>query len=410
LSSYLKRVPILGRFFEAKGLVVDKVSSIFDTSTAKPDRNLKTYREKYDNDPTVGISIDTLSEMTCGVGSYNTIEDKKSEKALNICNDLAEKIRLDENLLNIDKCLNIYGFCPSERVINRGPPKGITQLLVLEPETVTYQRGLHGQILSYTQTIGMKVIKFKPHEIIWWVNNQVGNSKGALYGISRVKRVIELLSLRETIIKNINGIMGNQARPPVFWKVHGSNDVANLKKILEACRKTGADPIVYPKDAIENQVIHIDVRSPYHEYVKYIDSLIFQGLHSPMLDYLRNATEASARTMLEVIQRHVYGRQRYYKRMVEHELYEPHLKANGWHGEIPSYNFGSPKTGLENVNIEELIKEGMRRKDITTSQFFDILKKIGIVVKDPDDDEKGGNDDDDDDNPKYEIKVIRPPT
>jgi hypothetical protein len=260
--------------------------------------------------------------------------------------------------------------------------------LVLEPETVSYRRDIHGKILGYIQKVGMSKVDFKPEQIIWWVNNQVGNSKGALYGISRVKRVLELLELRETIIKNINGIMGNQARPPVFWKVHSSNDVEALKQILEACKATGSDPIVYPKDAIENQVIHIDVRSPYHEYVKYVDSLIFQGLHSPMLDYLRNATEASARTMLEVIQRHVYGRQRYYKRMVEHEIYEFHLKANGWKGEIPHYNFGTPKTGLENIGIEQLIIKGMDRGDIDKKQFFDILKKIGVAVKNPETDDK----------------------
>jgi len=177
-------------------LVGDAVNSLFGSKKARRPRDLKTYRNKYNNDPTVGVSIDTLSEMTAGCGHYTIVEDKKSKSALEIVNELAENIRLDEHLLNVDKCMNIYGFCPVERVSNRGPPKGINQLLLLDPETVEYFRDSKGKILKYEQKVGMQKVTFRPNEIVWFVNNQVGNAKGALYGISRIKRVLSLLTLR----------------------------------------------------------------------------------------------------------------------------------------------------------------------------------------------------------------------
>jgi len=194
--SMLRRIPLLGRLLEGKALVGDAANSLFGGKKAKRPRDLKTYRSKYDTDPTVGVSIDTLSEMTAGCGHYATVENKKSEPALKIVNELADKIRLDEHLLNVDKCMNIYGFCPVERVTNRGPPKGINQLLLLDPETVEYFRDSKGKILKYQQTVGFKKVTFRHNELVWFVNNQVGNAKGALYGISRIKRVLSLLTLR----------------------------------------------------------------------------------------------------------------------------------------------------------------------------------------------------------------------
>lgn len=377
--SVFRKIPILNLFFE-KALVGDAVNSLFGSKKARRPRDLKTYRQKYNTDPTVGVSIDTLSEMTAGCGHYTTVEEKKSEKALKIVNELADKIRLDEHLLNVDKCMNIYGFCPVERVTNRGPPSGINQLLLLDPETVEYFRDSKGKILKYEQKVGNKKITFRHNELIWFVNNQVGNAKGALYGISRIKRVLGLVTLREQVIENINGIMKNQARPPIIWKVQNQKDVATLKTILKNCRSADSDPVLYPKDAIEHEVVKLDPRSMYWEYVKYVDTLIFQGLHSPMLDYLRNATEASAKTMLDVIKRHVEGRQRYYKRMIEHEIYEFHLRRVGWKGEIPSFHFGQPQTGLEELDVGAFLTAGLKLGNLDTKQFLAILKQMGLDI------------------------------
>jgi len=192
-----------------------------------------------------------------------------------------------------------------------------------------------------------------------------------------------LLEIRDQVIENINGIMKNQSRPPVIWKVPGPNDVDTLKTLLRKCRETGQDPVLHPKDAIDHEVIKVDNRSAYWEYVEYVDSLIFQGLHAPVLDYLRNATEASANSMLEAIERHKEGKQRYLKRMVEHEIYEWHLRRKGWKGEIPTFNWGTPKTGLEDLNIDAFLVKGLELGHLDRDQFYDVCKQKGLSLPEP---------------------------
>jgi hypothetical protein len=375
---------------QAKALVGDHLYSMFNGGIVKQPRELSTYRKYYEDDSTVGTSIDALSNMTCGNGIYPTVKepdlkvgDWTQQEALDEINDLNERIRLDEALLNVNKCMRIYGYSPVERVTRRGPPGGILELMVLEPESCEYKR-LKNTVTGFTQKIQSgNPIPFAPDELIWFTNKQVGNAKGALYGQSDVKRVLRLLEIRDATIENINGILKNQARPPVIWKTKNAGDTATLKVLLKEAMDAGEDLVIHPKDSVENEVVKIDTRIPYWEYVAYIDGLIFQGLHSPMLDYLRNATQASADTMLKVIQLDVEGSQRYLKRMVEHEIWEWHLRKKEYEGEIPSCNFGAPKTGLEDLKIDTFLTKGLDLSFIDRTQFNAILKAKGLTLPEP---------------------------
>ena len=386
MPSLLER---LGLREAAKALVGDHAYSMFNGGIVKQPRELSTYRNYYENDSTVGTSIDALSNMTCGNGIYATIKDTEDKKkygaftpqeALDEINKLNERIRLDEALLNVNKCMRIYGYSPVERVTHRGPPGGILELLVLEPESCEYQREKN-KLVGFTQkTQSGKNISFGADELIWFTNKQVGNAKGALYGQSDVKRVLRLLEIRDATIDNINGILKNQARPPVIWKTKSKNDVDTLKTLLKEAKEAGEDIVLFPIDAVQNEVVKIDTRIPYWEYVAYIDGLIFQGLHSPMLDYLRNATQASADTMLKVIQLDVEGAQRYLKRMVEHEIWGWHLHKKGYTGEIPSCNFGAPKTGLEDLKLDTFLSKGLDIGYLSPEQFDAVVKMKGLSL------------------------------
>ena len=369
------------RFWEqAKAVTGDWATSLFNNGLVKQPRELKTYRNYHSNDSTVGTSIDALVNMTCGNGIYATVKDKKSQPAIDIINELNERIRLDEVLINLNKCMRIFGFCPVERITKRGPPGGILELMVLDPEGVEYQRDSHGVFTGFTQKTDSKTIPFGPDDLVWFCNKQVGNAKGAMYGISDIKRVLPLLEVRDATLENINGILRNQARPPVIWKVNAEQDVKTLKTILQEARDASSDLVLFPKDSIDQEVVQIDPRIPYWEYVSYIDGLIFQGLHSPMLDYLRNATQASADTMLEVIRLDVEGAQRYLKRMVEHEFWEWHLRRKGWTGEVPACNFGAPKTALDDIKVDLFITKALETGYLTPEAFLAILQQKGITL------------------------------
>lgn len=374
---------------EQKAVSGDSANSLFNGSIAKQPRELSTYRSYYENDATVAMSIDSLCNMTCGNGIYATTPEPDSstrygvyteQEALDEVNSLNERIRLDENLLNICKCMRIYGFSPVERVTRRGPPGGMLELMVLEPESCEYKREKN-VFTGFTQkTQTGQPIQFKPDELVWFTNKQVGNAKGCMYGQSDIKRIMRLLEIRDATIENINGILKNQARPPVIWKTKSANDTATLKVLLSEAKKAGEDIVLHPLDAVQNEVVKIDTRIPYWEYVSYVDGLIFQGLNSPMLDYLRNATQASADTMLKVIKLDVEGTQRYLKRMVEHEFWAWHLHRKGYTGPVPSLNFGVPKSELVDLQVDFFLSKGLEQGYLTPEMFDAILKAKGLML------------------------------
>ena len=96
-------------------------------------------------------------------------------------------------------------------------------------------------------------------------------------------------------------------------------------------------------------VIEVASRSQPHEWIDLINMLICEGLHAPLLLYLKNATEASATVMMESVDRLVNGKQRYIKRRVEKYLFEPQVSQP-----VPRLIWGAPKTGLEKVTLTEL--------------------------------------------------------
>lgn len=376
-------------FAEQKALVGDSVDSVFNRGYAKQDRNLKAYKDRYDTDCTVGISIDTLAEMIAGSGFYITIDDPTDPVQVEMKEELerlCEAIHLDEKLLNIGKCGLIYGYVPTERVTRTGPPGGILGVKVLDPPTCTYKRDrTTGEFAEFTQSIGQPAqqITFKPFELVWWTFNEVGDGVGVKYGVSQISRIFQLLEIREQVVNNIQGIMKNQARPPVIWKVTSPNDVETLKTTLKDCRESEQDPVLYPADGIQQEVVRVDTRAPYWEYVSYIDGLIFEGLHSPLLNYLKNSTEASSKTMLESIDRHVEGIQRYMKRMVEHEVFEWHLWKKGFDLDAhpcPTFNWGKPSTALDDLAVDQFVTEGLKVGYISRFQYLDILKQIGLEL------------------------------
>lgn len=385
INEYLKTM--LNRVLtEQKGLVGSRGRSMFNSGAVKHDANLESYRKYYERD-VVGLSIDALSEMTVGNGIFNTVEDEsdpKQKAALNEINKLCEKIRLDERLFNIDVSINVFGFAPVERIVRRGPPGGLSGLLCLDPPSVKYKITKHGEFMEFQQIISgavNEILKFKPEEIIWFTNGNAGNNADYGYGVSMIKRVLPLLAIRDTVVENINGIMKNQAVPPTLWKVKNQNDSETLRALLNEAHNQGEDLILYPGDNVEHDIIKLDTRAHYWEYVEYIDALIFQGLNSPMLNYIGNANLASSDNIMNAIQRHVEGRQRYLKRMIEHEVYKFHLERKGLSTDvIPTLNFGVPKTGLEDVNIADLISKGLDLQYINVEQFHAIIKSLGLTL------------------------------
>jgi len=157
-----------------------------------------------------------------------------------------------------------------------------------------------------------------------------------------------------------------------------SRDRAPLQK---ACEDRDIDDWIFIGNADQGEVrfdtIKIDPQARFIPYIELIYYQICEGLHAPLLLYLKNATEASANVMLESVDRLVNGIQRYIKRRVERFLFEPQV------GEpVPRLVWGEPKTGLEEItlgDIAQLYSSGA----VKFNQVQDLLNKMGLQLTEP---------------------------
>ncbi len=338
--------------------------------------NLDAYEKYYREDSEVHAAVNVLADMTVGVGYYT---ESENERAKEIVDDFAELVGLDQILLNVVKSMFIYGFCPVERYLVKGPPKGKLKLKLLPARTVHVLRDRKGKILGYKQKLDGHIVNFKPREIVWFVYNQVGVSP---YGTSIVSPILSLVKAKAQTHVDMPKIIHRYSSPLTVWET--AADVSALKDAITD-REPNEDIFLghVGKDDVRFKAVEIDPRGRFTEYIKDIEEGILEGLQAPLLRYLRNATEASAKTMLEVIGRHVQGVQRYVKRVVERQVFTPLLASYGI-SDVPSINWGVKKTGVEDLDlsgIADLVSSGA----LTPGQAQDLLVKMGLPLEEAED-------------------------
>ena len=355
---------------ERKGLVTTK--SLWTNIRPYP-KDLANYETYYKTDSETNAAVNVLADMTVGVGYYTECEN---DAAKEIVDRSGAEIGLDQILLNVIKSMLVYGFCPVERYFVKGPPKGVMRLKVLPSRTVKIKMTTKGKVLGYVQKVGAKTITFSPKEIIWFVYNKMGTDP---YGTSIVAPILSLLDARAQTHTDMPKIIHRYSSPLTVWESSGT--IEPLKKgVME--REPDEDIFVgqVSKDDVRFSTVEMDPRGRFTEYIKNIDDSIIEGLQAPILGYLRNATEASATKMLEVIDRHVTGIQRYVKRMVEGEVFTPLLALHGI-GEVPSIRWGVPQTGLEDVPLAAFLSKGLEIGYLSQAQFLQILKQMGLHIE-----------------------------
>lgn len=354
---------------EKKGLITPTYG--YEKTIEYP-ANLDDYDKFYMENSEVNSAINVKSDMTVGIGYFTESENKLAKE---LVDEYAELVGLDQILLRVVKYMLIYGFCPVERFFKPGRPAKQEDiklyLKILLPKTVKIQRDEKGKVLGYKQVANGKTVYFKPSEIIWFVNNEITSP----YGTSLIQPIMNLLKAKEKINEDMPKIIHRYASPLTVWE---SNQT--IEPLKQAVTTRQADEDIFlgnvPPGTVRFQNLEIDPRGRFDNYLRIIDESILECLQAPILRYLRNATEASATKMLEVIDRHIEGIQRYIKRMVEGEIFAPLLLVQGIE-DVPRLRWGLPRTGLENIKLTDialLVEKGV----ITSKQGVDLLRKLGV--------------------------------
>lgn len=353
---------------ERKGTVIVTPPTPFRRLPHPPfiDEFEKIYRES----ALVNAAVNTLVDMTIGVGYFTECGDSKAKE---IVDSYAEQVNLDEILRVTCRNMLIFGFAPVERWWG-----STLQLKPLPPQSVYVMMDEEGEIKKYQQkTWSGQFIDFQPDEIIWFAHNTY---PGNPYGIGLVEPIYTIIKYKDEILKDICKIVHRYASPLNIWVTR--TDIAPLKAAVEE-REPDEDIFIgraNPED-IQIKTLEMDPRGRYTDYLEVINQEIYEALQAPLLTYLRNATEASARVQLEVIQRHIDGIQRYIKRKVEGEIFRPLIEKVGL-VEVPRLRWGMPRTGVENISIHDIALL-MQAGVLTPKQTIDLLRKMGLPIEEP---------------------------
>lgn len=351
--------------------------------TSRPAR-ISNYFTWYEKDGVVFASINSLSEAATGLGYHNKMPDdyewesEEIPEPLELVNEFGEEMQLDSVTPNICRNMLIAGFCPVEIEIDKFPSK--SALKVIHPKTVKEivlgGDEYHG-IKSIVQKVGSKKATITGENLAWFVNNQIGNDKR---GISIIKPVASLLAIKDTALSNMGKIIDRYLAPLVIWK--STQSIAGLKTAVE---QREADEDIYlgnlHPDEIKEvaQPIEISGEARFTEFISYIDELIYIGLYAPNLYYWRNATEASARVLSEMVDRNVRAIQRNMKRGMEAGFYERLMKANDF-DLVPRLIWGIEKTGLEDIQLESIIATAMNIGMFNEKNLQALLTQGGVDV------------------------------
>ncbi|MEM0050711.1 MAG: hypothetical protein QW424_05320 [Candidatus Bathyarchaeia archaeon] len=335
---------------------------------ARHPEHIQEFEKIYRKSAVVNAAINNLVDMIVGVGYYTESDDPRAKE---IVDEYAEEVNLDGFLRVVCRNMLVFGFAPVERWWD-----DTLQLKPLPPQTVYVEMDERGNISGYKQrTWSGRYIDFQLDEIIWFSHTA---HPGNPYGVGLIEPIYELITYKEKILEDICKIVHRYASPLNIWITRG--DISGLKNAVES-REPDEDIFIgraAPED-IQIKTLEMDPRGKYTDYLEIINQEIYECLQAPLLTYLKNATEASARVQLEVIQRHVDGVQRYIKRVVEREIFKPVVERAGGK-EVPKIRWGKPSTGIENITIRDIAML-VQTYVLTSKQAVDLLRKMGLPIE-----------------------------
>ena len=347
--------------------------------------DVKDYFDAYLNNDLIRLYVDDLVEQAVGGGFYTTVDvvspirgTSRSKKYIDHWNKVQ---KLDARLVNIGKIMLIAGYCPVESQLRPGPAE-LSKLKIVHPLTLDTQKGVEaidGEVLRYHQKVRTEENTIEGNNLAWFMYGEIGNNP---MGVSFVRGMIKLLNILNQATADVQDILDRYIAPLAVWKSRRKID--SIKKAVQERAKNEdiflgelqADEIAEPGLVT---FYSIDPRVPFWEFIEYLDRRIYSYSRAANIWYLRNATEASAKEVNAVTDRHVAAIRRVIKRTVESAWWEKLVILNNL-TEVPKMNFGVEPTGVEDLQLEPFLTKGLELAFIDEDQYWEILERFGVNI------------------------------
>jgi len=365
---------------QQRGLVAGATSVYEKTWGVSPVDSWENFERIYKTDGFVNAAVEQTVAETIGSGFYTTIQDENSEEAKktkDLVDAFCAKIGLDQILIQSCRDLLVVGNAFLERVFDG---KKLIGLEPRSPTTMRVMRDEHGMVLGYLQKVGTNKVAFTTQEILHLKFCQLTSSA---YGTGLVASVYFTIADLNKIDDDMTKIIKRYGAPKIVWKLPSGSSDEYMTEFQASLENVGPDQDFISTQDVAHEVIAMDPRGRFDNYISLLNEKVQSGLKTPLLSYLRNATEASAKVMLDYYQQHVAIIQRYLKRAIETEIFKVFLE--GELGEVgpkavPKVNWGMPRTGLEDIKIGDiagLVQTGT----ITPNQAQNLLRRLGVPLE-----------------------------
>ena len=354
----------------------------------------KNWFRWYENDSTVRSGINALTETAAGLGYHTSMPssfiltfDKDGElipsEQKKLVDEFGRVHNLDHLMPNIVRLMLLAGFCPVETQITKFPTKSIIK--IIHPATVKElhvdENGKFDYLIQDDGTQAGRTLTSK--EVALFTYNQMGND---YTGLSLVSTVESLLSIKHSALNNMEGMIERYISPIYIWKSTG--DITPVQNLLEH-RSSGEDIFLGNLDLNEFDQfgatpIEVQGDAKFKDFIDFVDQLIWIGINSPNQMYWRNATEASATVLEDMIDKNINAIQRNTARGMEDGFFKPLLIANKYDpdkdNDCPRVAWGVETTGTEDIMPSDIINKGLDLFYIRETEYWEILHQMGIKV------------------------------
>lgn len=276
----------------------------------------------YTRDPSCKAFVDFLADQAVGLGFYTTVnkEYAQAEQAKQIVDEFNEAINIDE-LLQIG----------AREIVASGnsfwltiEPEHLETLKILpltgfdNPRAI--MRNQYGDVTGYNYSYGDVKTSFPPEKIIhfkWNPTNFSAFGTGVLQVLLTElcfngEKRMSFLEMKARIEKIMPEIFEKYAGPDELWIFVGAR-------------------FVYNKPEADIKTVTTDPRARYEAYIDHILNQIYLGGQTPLpkLFTTPGFTEASANAALNIAERKIMALQRFIKRNIEHQIFNPLIQQAG---------------------------------------------------------------------------------
>jgi hypothetical protein len=358
MSSVIKKIREILTYAPVAGRASPNSPVFFETA----DIPLGDVMQLYERDPTCKSSVDLLAANTVGMGFYTTCE-QGHEKAKAAVDSFCEEVNIDCLLNDMAKSLIACGndfwlkLMP-ERLsdVLRMPIDVVERVQLTSVKGVRLPYKVEGYKLRSKYQANTTSI-LSPEAVIHW---RLNSSNTSSLGLGLLQVLVHTLTvgtdkrpayswMKAKIERIMPKIFEKYAGPDVLAYVDKA-DAATIKQFESAIKNRPEEGawLFYNKPC-EVKPVTIDPRA--QGFVYYIDHIVNQfylGCETPLprLFSTPGFTEASARAALDLQDMLIRPVQRYIKRQVEREIFNPILRQSGFDPAKAKVrlNWGSPET------------------------------------------------------------------